>query len=109
MAASLEQIIAATRRRVAEARRNANSRELERLAQEHSPRGFRRALKAVSQTRPAIIAELKKASPSRGLIRENFDPAVLAASRLAPDMLPFTRQILIACDAAKLGVAVPGV
>jgi indole-3-glycerol phosphate synthase len=79
MAASLEQIIAATRRRVAEARRNANSRELERLAQEHSPRGFRRALKAVSQTRPAIIAELKKASPSRGLIRENFDPAVLAS------------------------------
>jgi indole-3-glycerol phosphate synthase len=79
MAASLEQIIAATRRRVAEARRNAKSRELERLAREHSPRGFRRALKAVSQTRPAIIAELKKASPSRGLIRENFDPAVLAS------------------------------
>lgn len=34
-----------------------------------------------------------------------FDPAVLAAFRLAPDMLPFTRQVLIACDAAKLGVA----
>lgn len=34
-----------------------------------------------------------------------FDPAVLASFRLAPDMLPFTRQILIACDAAKLGVA----
>ena len=34
-----------------------------------------------------------------------FDPSVLATSRLAPDMLPFTRQILIACDAAKLGVA----
>lgn len=34
-----------------------------------------------------------------------FDPAVLAAARLAPDMLPFTRQVLIACDAAKLGVA----
>ncbi|MDE2605516.1 MAG: DUF1993 domain-containing protein [Burkholderiales bacterium] len=31
----------------------------------------------------------------------NFDPAVLASYRLAPDMLPFTRQILIACDAAK--------
>jgi len=35
----------------------------------------------------------------------NFDPAVLAGDRLAPDMLPFTRQILIACDAAKNGVA----
>lgn len=34
-----------------------------------------------------------------------FDPAVLANARLAPDMLPLTRQILIACDAAKLGVA----
>ena len=34
-----------------------------------------------------------------------FDPSVLAGSRLAPDMLPFTRQILIACDAAKNGVA----
>ena len=34
-----------------------------------------------------------------------FDSAVLAVSRLAPDMLPFTRQILIACDAAKNGVA----
>ena len=34
-----------------------------------------------------------------------FDPAVLANFRLAPDMLPFTRQVLIACDAAKNGVA----
>ena len=34
-----------------------------------------------------------------------FDPAVLCNARLAPDMLPFTRQVLIACDAAKNGVA----
>ena len=34
-----------------------------------------------------------------------FDPAVLLNDRLAPDMLPFTRQILIACDAAKNAVA----
>lgn len=34
-----------------------------------------------------------------------YDPAVLAQYRLAPDMLPFTRQVLIACDAAKLCVA----
>ena len=34
-----------------------------------------------------------------------FDPAALLQFRLAPDMLPFTRQILIACDAAKNGVA----
>jgi hypothetical protein len=34
-----------------------------------------------------------------------FDPAALTQFRLAPDMLPFTRQIIIACDAAKNGVA----
>lgn len=33
-----------------------------------------------------------------------FDPAVLMTARLAPDMLPFMRQILIACDAAKNGI-----
>jgi len=34
-----------------------------------------------------------------------FDPVALLQYRLAPDMLPFTRQIQIACDAAKNGVA----
>ena len=34
-----------------------------------------------------------------------FDPNALLQFRLAPDMLPFTRQIQIACDAAKNGVA----
>jgi len=34
-----------------------------------------------------------------------FDPAVLTSYRLAPDMLPFTRQIQIACDAAKFCIA----
>src|ERR1700722_6166449 len=34
-----------------------------------------------------------------------FDPGVLLASRLAPDMLPLTRQVQIACDIAKNSVA----
>jgi hypothetical protein len=34
-----------------------------------------------------------------------IDPQVFATDRLAPDMLPFTRQVQIACDAAKNGVA----
>jgi len=34
-----------------------------------------------------------------------FDPAILLASRLAPDMLPLTRQVQIACDQAKNSVA----
>lgn len=78
MVAGLEQIIAATRRRVADAKRSASLRELERQAQEHVPRGFRRALADRSRTGAAVIAELKKASPSRGLIRANFNPALLA-------------------------------
>lgn len=36
---------------------------------------------------------------------KKFDAAVLLGTRLAPDMLPFTKQIQIACDAAKFGVA----
>jgi len=36
---------------------------------------------------------------------KKFDTGVLLAARLAPDMLPFTKQIQIACDAAKFGVA----
>jgi uncharacterized protein len=36
---------------------------------------------------------------------KKFDPAVLLQFRLAPDMLPFTRQILIACDGPKNGMA----
>src|SRR5271154_1498673 len=78
MPASLDQIVTATRRKVSEARRSADLRELERRGQEHAPRGFRAALEKQSRTGPAVIAELKKASPSRGLIRADFDPASLA-------------------------------
>lgn len=78
MATVLDRIVAATRARVAEARRGADLRELERQAERHVPRGFRRALELKSREGVAVIAELKKASPSKGLIRVDFRPAELA-------------------------------
>ena len=78
MSASLAQIVTATRRRVFEARRKADLRELEQRVQNHAQRGFRRALDTKSREGVAVIAELKKASPSRGLIRADFDVAHLA-------------------------------
>ena len=78
MAAVLDRIVAATRARVAEAKRGADLRELQRRAVEHVPRGFRRALSAKSRDGVAVIAELKKASPSKGLIRAVFHPEELA-------------------------------
>ncbi len=74
----LADIVSATRRKVGECRSRADLRELERLAAAHVPRGFRRALESASEAGIAVIAELKKASPSRGLIRNEFDPAELA-------------------------------
>lgn len=74
----LADIVAATRRRVAECRSTADLREMEKRAAAHAPRGFRRRLEAAGKSGIAVIAELKKASPSRGLIRGDFDPAGLA-------------------------------
>jgi indole-3-glycerol phosphate synthase len=78
----LDQIVAATRERVALTRKQENTHLLEQMARNHVPRGFRRRLAAMSQAGPAVIAELKKASPSKGVIRENF-PVGSLASQLA--------------------------
>jgi indole-3-glycerol phosphate synthase len=78
MPVSLDQIVASTRRTVAEGQRRADLGEMERRAERHAPRGFRRALEAKSRDGVAVIAELKKASPSKGLIRAEFRVEELA-------------------------------
>ena len=78
MPASLDEIVAATRRKVAETKSAADLRQLERQAGNHVPRGFRRGLESASRDGIAVIAELKRASPSRGLIRTDFDSESLA-------------------------------
>lgn len=78
MAASLDSIVAATRQGVSRNRRNCDLRTLEQAAARHTPRGFRNRLRTMAQDGIAVIAELKKASPSRGLIRADFRPGELA-------------------------------
>ena len=78
MPASLDEIVAATRRRVAESKAAVDLRQFERQAGNHIPRGFRHSLESGSANGVAVIAELKRASPSRGLIRPDFDPVRLA-------------------------------
>jgi len=78
MASILQQIISETRSRFADGIDLTRRTDLEKRAAQHRPRGFRRSLIEADAKGPAVIAELKKASPSRGLIRENFSVVELA-------------------------------
>jgi indole-3-glycerol phosphate synthase len=80
MSTQLDRILAHTRLEVRERRATANVALLDRQAAAHRPRGFAAALRKAAKCGPAVIAELKRASPSRGLIRPNFDPVALAIS-----------------------------
>jgi indole-3-glycerol phosphate synthase len=78
----LESIAAYKRDEVAVLRRAASQDAIERQARAaDAPRGFRAALeRAAAPGHLALIAEIKKASPSKGLIRVDFDPPALAAA-----------------------------
>lgn len=80
----LARIVAAKREHVAAQRRERPAADLNALAiSGPTPRGFAAALAAAAAPgRPALIAEIKKASPSKGLIRADFDPASLARAYL---------------------------
>lgn len=81
----LARILATKAREVQLARAQRSLAELERLiAGRDAPRGFAAAVQAkVAAGGPAVIAEVKKASPSKGVLREAFDPAAIAASYAA--------------------------
>ena len=74
----LERIVEAKRAEVAAARKSVSERTLEE--QSRSAGAVRDFLGALRAKRPAVIAEIKKASPSRGVLRERFDPAAIARS-----------------------------
>jgi len=78
----LNKILARKRQEIESRRLQISLSEQQRLAARASkPRGFVAALQSrVQQGSPAVIAEIKKASPSKGIIRENFDPVAIAKS-----------------------------
>jgi indole-3-glycerol phosphate synthase len=80
MSDTLQKIVADKRNHVAGRMSQRPLRVVENLARDtDSPRGFTKALeRAIAAGRYGLIAEIKKASPSKGLIREDFDPPALA-------------------------------
>lgn len=79
----LEKIVSHKAEEIAERMKICGLADLEHRANQfESPtRDFVRALQDnVARNHPAVIAEVKKASPSKGIIRENFDPAEIAES-----------------------------
>jgi len=71
----LTEILETKRGHVASGKTQRSFADLDRAAAAQSPpRGFRRALEAKAERGYALIAEIKKASPSKGLIRADFDP-----------------------------------
>lgn len=80
MPTQLEQILSRTSLTVMYRKQRLDMATLERRAARHTPRGFVNGLRSAAAKGPAIIAELKKASPSKGILRLDYRPAVVAKS-----------------------------
>jgi indole-3-glycerol phosphate synthase len=78
MSTHLDTILASTRASVASAKVRVPLATLEKKAAQHRPRGWAATLRKQAAQGPAVIAEIKKASPSKGLIRSDFDVEWLA-------------------------------
>lgn len=80
MSTILDKILATKMQENTERSKTHSLAQLQELAQNASPvRGFLKSLQTkIAQNQPAIIAEIKKASPSRGVIRANFNPPEIA-------------------------------
>ncbi len=79
MADILERIVEVKREEITALRRRYSLRDLmERAAAADAPRGFIAALDGKAETGASVIAEIKKASPSKGVIRADFDPPAIA-------------------------------
>lgn len=78
----LKKIIARKQQEIVERQAQKNIAELENeIGEQSAPRGFIKAIqKKITAAEPAVIAEIKKASPSKGVIREDFHPADIARS-----------------------------
>ena len=74
----LDRILEVKRAEVAAARSRLSSREIEERAKKAAP--VRDFVGALRKSSPAVIAEIKRASPSRGVLRADFDPAAIAKS-----------------------------
>lgn len=96
MSTILDRIIESKRREVDEARHRVPQSELERRVRDlPRPRNFFKAVTQPRRGRLHVIAEIKRASPSAGLLREDFDPAAIA-------------RTYYACGASALSVVTDG-